>query len=232
MPHNRFFTPDELTLQTMITLEEEEFHHIAVMRLSENEEVELVNGKGLLAKARIQKMHKKKVDLLITHIHKENPPSIHAHLALSLIKPSLLEFAIEKVTELGITEISLFPALYSEKRELSENAKARLEKITISALKQCGRLYLPKISYFSSLKEVLSSKNPSFYCDLVGNAPKLFSQIQNQKNFTVFIGPEKGFSKEEKRLLSENATVCLLAPNILRAETAAITAASLIAQII
>ena len=102
----------------------------------------------------------------------------------------------------------------------------RLKKVAISALKQCGRLDLPSIAFASSITEALPENAAAFFGDTRKEAP-LFLLPQN-KSACIFIGPEKGFSPAELTIL-ENMPACgmRLNANILRCETAAITAAAI-----
>jgi 16S rRNA (uracil1498-N3)-methyltransferase len=136
-----------------------------------------------------------------------------------------LEWTLEKATELGATEFWLFPGKRSEKKDLSKSQIHRLETILINALKQCGRLYLPKIILKPPLEEWQIPSGSLFFGDFSTTTPlkKTFDDT-----VTFFIGPEKGFSPAETLLLREKfkAHPISLHENILRAETAAITVLS------
>ncbi|MBS0647621.1 MAG: 16S rRNA (uracil(1498)-N(3))-methyltransferase [Verrucomicrobia bacterium] len=226
MPADRFFLPVSLNTSSL-SFEGEEFHHLAhVMRVRVGETIEIVNGRGELATGEVVSLDKKNAELKILSHHTEPCPEQSLILAQALTRPSSLEWIIEKGTELGVTEFWLFPGERSEKKELSPSQVHRLATMTQSALKQCGRLFLPSIV----LKPALSSWQPPagslFFGDLSPQAPRLKGPFQNTVVF--FIGPEKGFSSTETKILSEQfkAQGIRLHDNILRAETAAITALS------
>jgi 16S rRNA (uracil1498-N3)-methyltransferase len=225
MPADRFFIASPL--KNMLTLEGEEFHHLAkVMRVRSGETIEIVNGQGELAKAELVSYTKKSCELKIVS-HQKTPPSEQSLiLALALTRPSSLEWALEKATELGATEFWLFPGERSEKRELSRSQLHRLETIVINALKQCGRLYLPKIILKPPLQAWQPPSGSLFFGDVSPRAPHLKGPFA--KTIIFFIGPEKGFSPLETELLKEKfkAHPISLHKNTLRAETAAITALS------
>lgn len=230
MPHNRFYINQPLEENSTYTLEEEELHHmVRVMRQSIGDEIELVDGKGSLGIAKIISISKKTAELEILSLLKEKEPSKKFSIAIANLKPSSLEFAVEKLTELGAYEIIVFPGVLSEKAQVSNHTKNRLDRILISSLKQSGRLYLPKLTY-TELKDVLKKK--CFYCDLEKSAEKLSTAIVNLTEFTLLIGPEQGWHEKEKKILREKATACLLHRNILRAETAAITASAIASQML
>ena len=136
-------------------------------------------------------------------------------LAIPILKPANLELAIEKSTELGASAFYIYAADHSEKKSLSENHLRRLRLITISALKQCGRLDLPPLSIYPTLQD-LPLIPGTCYGDLEASAPP-------SPSTPLFIsGPERGFSDVEIAYLREKAEGISLGPNTLRAETAPI----------
>lgn len=221
MPADRFFLA--APLKNTLTLEGEEFHHLAkVMRVRLEETIEIVNGQGEFAEAEVASLNKKSCELKILSHKKVPPPEQNIILALALTRLASLEWTLEKATELGATEIWLFPSERSEKKELSPSQLHRLETILINALKQCGRLYLPKIVQRPSLDKWPQPSGSLFFGDFSTQTPL---KGPFEKTVTFFIGPEKGFSPAETLLLREKfkAHPICLHENILRAETAAIT---------
>ena len=223
MPSDRFFLA--APLKNTLVLECEEFHHLAkVMRVRVGETIEIVNGQGELAEAELLSLDKKSCELKILSHRKVPPPEQTLILALALTRPASLEWTLEKGTELGATEFWLFPGERSEKKELSPSQLHRLETILINALKQCGRLYLPKIVQKHLLQDWQPPSGSLFFGDVTLEAPLLKGPFA--KTVIFFIGPEKGFSPEETDILKDKfkAHPIALHENILRAETAAITA--------
>ena len=122
-----------------------------------------------------------------------------------------------------VTEFWLFPGEKSEKKTVSH--LQRLETIQINALKQCGRLFLPRITLKPPLDQWQQPPGSLFFGDLSPQAPLLKGPFTSP--ITFFIGPEKGFSPTELATLSQFKAIGIsLHHNILRAETAAITALS------
>ncbi|MDE3047542.1 MAG: 16S rRNA (uracil(1498)-N(3))-methyltransferase, partial [Verrucomicrobiota bacterium] len=145
MPAERFYIDAELT--GTLTLEGAEHHHLAhVMRVRVGEEIELVDGRGSLATARVEALTKQGARLLVLQAHTTPLPPLHLTLAVPLMRPAKLELVIEKCTELGADSFYLYAAQHSEKEALSEHGFERLRYVAISAMKQCGRLRLPKIT--------------------------------------------------------------------------------------
>ncbi len=217
----RFYTPLKLTSNLVVELDHEELHHLKkVLRVRNGEKIELVNGLGELAIALYDGTIE--VESVFT-APKQEKTSV---LIQALPEKSHLEFILEKATEIGITEFRFFPSERSKIDVISDALLLRMRKITISALKQCKRLYLPTISAFRKPSEMnnlpkniyLAHPSGSHYCQ-----SKELSQ-------GIIVGPESGFTTKEIDYFQTafKAIPTTLSPNILRAETAAILASYLI----
>ncbi len=219
MPAERFFT--RCPLHETIHLDGPEFHHLVrVMRIRVGEEVELVDGKGALAKAKLVSIdkHKASLHVISCHCNPVDPPQII--LAIPLMRPAKLELVIEKCTELGADAFWIYPAQHSDKEQLSSNQMERLSHICIAAMKQCGRLDLPAIEVLSHFSHLLQTKYPIYFGDTRPNAKRKILQTP----LILITGPEKGFSESELKLLDQKAEGTRLHRYILRAETAPIAA--------
>lgn len=225
MPENRFYIDTTLAPNTSVELTGDELRHLQVMRCQPKEIIELVNGKGTLAKGSISALTKYSASIQVEEIdHK--PPGKKIILVQGLPKQGPLEYIIEKGTELGATEFWLFPALHSEKKDLSDNQKMRLKNLTISALKQCGRLYLPMIYEKPPLQKWKPIQGQLFFGDVRPQAP-LFSKCSLLPNEEIYflVGPEKGFAESEVHFIEKTlkAKGVKLHDNILRVDTAALS---------
>lgn len=229
MPANRFYAEEIFEEGKSIRLSPEESHHlIRVMRMKEKETVQLINGKGCLALATVCKIEKQMVILTILDLTLTEPKLPPLTLIQALPKLSHLELIIQKGTELGVTSFYLFPSERSEKKELSQNQRKRLEQICIGAMKQCGRLDLPKIYTVSHLKNLDLPKGHAYFGDPIASQ----SLPKGNSPYNLFIGPEKGLTDQEHHILktSFHAEGVCLHPYTLRAETAAIVAITLAFQ--
>jgi 16S rRNA (uracil1498-N3)-methyltransferase len=224
VPENRFFKAENFVQGKTCTLEGEELRHLLVMRRKETDMIELVNGRSQLAKATLLELTKKKALLQIDELISTSPPTRQVILAQSLLKPNNLELVIEKGTELGATAFWLFPAARSEKSSLTSQQKLRLEQLTISSLKQCGRLDLPPIIEHPPLKKWQLLPYPAYFGD--PRAEKSLDEQEKGTSLLFFVGPEGGFTPEEEGILVNilKAKGIRLNPHILRAETAALCA--------
>ncbi|MCB1180396.1 MAG: 16S rRNA (uracil(1498)-N(3))-methyltransferase [Chlamydiia bacterium] len=231
MPDKRFYTHARLIEGSTILLNRGEHHHLVhVMRQKVGKDVEIVNGEGLLVLAKITKISKQETSLVVgSLLQKEDqlkPPLI---ISQAIPRLNRLDTILEKGTELGMDEIWLFPGEKSERTTLSANQMERLEGIAIAAMKQCGRLHLPKIILKPPLLKQLSLPCPAYFGDTDRMAPRFSSLFENNLNGTLFyIGPEGGFSHSEKDHLQKlGALGVSLHSNILRTDTASLVALSI-----
>lgn len=229
MPHDRFYLQDELQTQEL-HLSGTEFAHLKVIKPNIGDKIELVNGKGVLAKAIIQKIKSDAAFLEVIKIEKALPSVSKITLLQGIPKKPKIDFIVEKATELGVDEIIFFPGDFSEKKGLDTE---RCKLLSIAAMKQCGRLFLPKITY--SAHPVFAMKDSLLlYGDHAG---KPLREVAASGNFpisdiNIIIGPEKGLSKIEKENISQRGIAVSFSSNTLRCETAAITAIALLRHLL
>jgi len=152
MPENRFFIDQPLQEEKTVSLKGSELHHLQVMKRGKQNHLELVNGQNQLAQAVLLELKKDLALLKIENVIEKDPSPCKIILVQALIKPAKLDFVLEKGTELGVDEFVFFPASFSELKELSENKKNRFQALIIAALKQCGRLDLPKLTFLKNLE--------------------------------------------------------------------------------
>ena len=221
MPH-RYYIDAPLEKESVINLSfEEEKHLRKVMRTQKGTPVEVINGHGVLAHCTYDN------PLIVDSIETKEEPKFRTGLVLGLCEPKIIEMTVEKATELGIDDFYFFPAQKSKMRVLSDSKRVRINKILISALKQSKRLFLPTVSFFNK-KEDLPKDLKYLLADFNGSR---YTETKDSKAF--IIGPESGFTEKEIHFFKENlsATPILLSKHVLRAETAAICAAHLIATL-
>lgn len=229
MPIDRYFSEASLDHGASISLEGQEFHHLVnVTRLRIGEEAEIVDGKGTLAHAKLESIHKKEAFLTIQHVEKVTKPVSEIILAQAIPRLNRLDTIMEKATELGATQFWLFPGELSERKSLTEHQLERLQTITISALKQCGRLWLPELHVKPALKEWSKLPYPSFFGDVSPNASPLAQAIKPSGDCLIVIGPESGLNDAELDMLRALGFCGVkLCDAILRTDTAAILAIGL-----
>jgi len=177
------------------------------------------------------------------------------HLVFPIIKTSRLEIMLEKVVELGVSSITFFEASHSRPGATAKNLRkkiSRLDKIKEQALKQSRSSIDTKLLIEGDLKSLLPSIPDTFFSLLSLNDAKSLSSSLNYNTFSsqlfeyvrikkneqyadlyIMVGPEAGFSKDEITLLEKHkCTPVSFGPNILRAETAAISAVAVARELL
>lgn len=231
MPKDRYFIDQDLKKEASIELFDKEAHHLRTsMRKKMGDAIEIINGRGFLAKAIVEKIESKAVILHIKEVAFKEEQKQRIKLIQAFIKPPKIDLILEKCTELGCNDFWFFNSSTSEKIDISKNRFERMNHLLIAALKQCGALYLPKIKIFKTLRDIKNLEGQKYFGSLDETEKKSLDIDKNTaENISFFIGPEKGFSKEEISYLKEvlKAKGVKLNSNILRAETAAIAAVAI-----
>jgi 16S rRNA (uracil1498-N3)-methyltransferase len=212
----------------------DEFKHLSrVLRKKEGEHIVLLDGEDHAFEAVIRLVDTTHAECEILEVkHRVNEPKIDVTLGISLLRnPARFDFLVEKITELGVR--SIVPLLCERTIPRSEK-HARIEKLALSAMKQCGRSFLPRIQPLSSFASLMDqadeyalrliphekTEQSHFIGSVLQHHPQVNSAL-------IVVGPEGGFSEEEMRLANEKGFVPIsLGPRRLRAETAAISAVS------
>jgi 16S rRNA (uracil1498-N3)-methyltransferase len=232
----RLFTLNSLAPSLVIQLEEGQGHYLSnVMRLKEGDELSLFNGKDGLWKTRIISAKKSKVQVeVLEQLQQQSALTYSVALAFAPIKNEGTHFIIEKATELGVNILQPIFTDFTQTKRLNFE---RLSSNIIEASEQSERLSLPELREFCNLRE-LKDKYLE-YIFLVayerGENKGIFqtlSRLKNFQNILIIIGPEGGFSEEEKKLFRENDRYnsFSLGDQILRAETAALCSLSIIQE--
>ena len=230
MSNIRLFFPKSLSLNLTSKLDKLQSHYISkVMRIKSNEVFSLFNSSGEW-EAKIKEISKGIVEFNITKQLRQKENNKEIWLAFSPIKSNYFNFMIQKATELGVTKFIPIVFDRSVVRKINHN---RLEKIIIEASEQSNRINVPVLEKCQNLKNFLSKNNKKIeliFTDLNTENKKLDVKKTTDKPICVIIGPEGDFSeKERKEILSfEGVKKININENILRSETAAISALSIV----
>jgi 16S rRNA (uracil1498-N3)-methyltransferase len=226
-----FYNKDLLKDDSKLIIEREESRHIVkVLRKKVGDTIYITNGKGILFTSKIDVINKNSTELKIINIKQESKSKFQVNIAVAPTKNNdRIEWFVEKSTEIGINSIS---TVLCEKSERKKIKTQRLEKITISAMKQSLQLHKPTINELVSFEEFTRScKSDNKFIAHCKESEKLF--LNNcklkAKTTTVLIGPEGGFSKNEIGLAEKHGFISVsLGNNRLRTETAAIAATQIL----
>ena len=212
-------------------------HVGVVLRMQPSEQLILFCGDNREFSATITTLHKKKVVVTISEVHdvsRESPRAIH--LAQALSKGERMEFVIQKAVELGVASITpLFTSRCVVRLDAERLSKkqAQWQAIAIAACEQSGRNQLPVIHQACSLEIYLQQCLAPTKLVLHPTVIKSWREYAfNAGDIALLIGPEGGLSDKEVSLAKESLFQPLcLGPRILRTETAAIAAISVIQAI-
>ena len=215
-------------------LTKDQMHYVKdVMRLKAGDGLSVFNTQGEW-NATIEAYEKNGaiVKILDKTRNKDKDNEKNIWLAFSPIKQNPLNFLIQKGTELGVQR---FVPILSERTIVKEINFERIRKIIVEASEQSNRISVPEINKAESLKNFLSGfpKNGCLiFCDINCDKNDLKDILSKkiQGPVCVLIGPEGDFSEKERQLIIEKKEIysLSLATNILRAETAAIAAVTIV----
>jgi 16S rRNA (uracil1498-N3)-methyltransferase len=231
MPHDRFYIDAPLEKGEAVLITDAELHHLAVSRTRVGQSVELINGKGKLAKGTLAAIDKRQARLHVDEVFEELEKPRQIILAQGLPRMNHLEWIVEKGTELGATAFWFFPGTLSDREHLSGNQHNRLKHLILSAMKQCGRLDLPEVLFKPPLEKWEAIQGTLLIADPSSDAPFLWeAEITPQSPIILFVGPESGFDAREVSHMIEvlKAQRVRLHHNTLRTETASLAGLSLL----
>ena len=210
----------------------EQSHYVKdVMRLKKGDYLSVFNAKGEW-NASIEDYEKEGVRIKVLKKVRDKGNEKNIWLAFSPIKQNSLNLIIQKGTELGVQK---FIPVLSERTNVKEINIRRIKKIIVEACEQSNRISVPEITKLETLKIFLSNfpkKGCLVFCDINCNKNdlKFFLSKKDLGPVCILVGPEGDFSENERKLIInlEQSKSISLAKNILRAETAAIAALTLV----
>lgn len=221
---SRLFTPADLKAGAKIDINENQSHYLKnVLRKNIGDTVRFFNGKNGEFISAIQQIDKKGGTVSVEKQIRPQPEQPRPlHLLFAPIKKARMDFLIEKMVELGVSDIHPVITSRTGNRHLNES---RVESQVIESAEQCERMDVPRLHPPLPLKEKLlkwDRNNPVRWCHERSDGTTPLMQIKSCSAF--LIGPEGGFDEAEARMLAAHPAVTpvSLGENILRAETAAI----------
>jgi 16S rRNA (uracil1498-N3)-methyltransferase len=234
----RLYQKDTIQIGQTINLSEGAAHHIHVLRLEPGSRIILFCGNGFEFEGVIQSITKREV---LVHILKEQAVSRESpqdiHLVQAISKGDRMELVVQKTVELGVTSITPIISNHCSVRQdfnRLEKKRAYWQAIAISACEQSGRNYVPQIREIIKLSEYMQDLPKGLHFVLTPTASKTWDpasySVSSSKYITI--GPEGGWSESELLYFnSANFFPISLGPRILRTETAAIAAVSILQSI-
>ncbi len=231
---HRFYITEKVSVGEKLTVTDERVVHQVrnVFRLGKGDSVILFYGDAFDYVSEIESSEKN--SLVFMPKEKKDIPktSKEVHVYLACIRKERFEWAVEKLTELGVSSITPIETERSEHAHLNIE---RLKKIAIEASEQCGRGNIPEVEEVCSLKLVVSSLDDNTFVADFGGAPLSSYKLQTclpdrqANNYKLLIGPEGGWSESERELFkTKKVKTVSLGETVLRAETAAIVGSAIL----
>ena len=228
MGNIRLFFSNSITIGMTDMLDKSQSHYLnKVMRVKENELFSLFNNKGEW-EAKILKISKGLVEFKIIKQVRQKENMKDLWLAFSPIKSNYQNFMIQKATELGVTK---FLPIIFERTIVRRINVEKLKKIAIEASEQSNRVNIPLIEQTQNLESFLNSNSVDLiFTDLNSTNKKIDKYKLTNKPTCIIVGPEGDFSEleREKILTFKGVQAVKINENILRSETAVISAISIV----
>lgn len=217
--------------EVLHTLSEVESSHVKVMRLKPGNKVRLADGVGNFADAVLEDVHHKKTTVSLMAVKAEPQKDYHLTIAVAPTKNiARYEWFIEKATEIGIDRIIPLYCDHSERERLRTD---RLEKVTISAMKQSLKAWLPEIHEPITFDALMHQPDlpQDLFIAWIDDAvtQHLKDVLKPGRNVLILIGPEGDFSQAELVKAKERGFLPVsLGKSRLRTETAALAACMIV----
>ena len=231
----RIYQPGDYQSGQLVELSPEAGQHVAVvLRMQPGEPLTLFCGDNREFSAVIEYVKKKQVKVFIESVKEKNRESpLSIHLAQAISKGDRMELVMQKSVELGVASITpLITERCAVKLDKERMAKKlhQWQSIVIAACEQSGRNVIPPVHAPAPLEEYLGFVHSTFKFILHPEGQKTWRDYAiNQSDISLIIGPEGGLTDEEIKLACKSDYLPLsLGPRVLRTETAAITALSVL----
>jgi len=229
----RLFVDAPLVAAQEIALAPEQAHYLRhVMRLADGAEALVFNGRDGEWLTRISASGKRGAALRPERQIRPQPETFGPTYAFAPLKQARLDYMVQKAVEMGASRLSPVLTQFTQVNRMNMD---RMRANAIEAAEQCGILALPATDEpvtFQKWLDALPKENSIVFCDEDSADESSLMELQNKKagELVVLIGPEGGFSDDERRTLlaRENVIRLSLGPRILRADTAAVAALALV----
>lgn len=236
MQKHRFHASKSQISDSQVVLDADEAHHLSrVLRLGEGDRVFVFDGEGNEWECEIARVGKREADLtILCQLNNDVESPLRLTLAQALVKGDKFDWIVQKATELGVTRIVPLITDHTDVRRVEERAEQKLERwrrISLEALKQCGRRRLVEIT------EPISFVG---FCNVAEAVSLIFSErggkmlreiapnVHSPASLTLCVASEGGWSDAELEAAeAHNFLPVHLGQRILRTETAAIAAVTL-----
>ena len=241
----RFFAPPQAWQGDTVSLDASESRHACeVLRLKPGDSLTVFDGAGRVAAATLLAAHRQGANLRVGSVSEDARAAVELTLVQAVPKGKLMEWILEKATELGATRV--VPVLTERTVVQVDSGEAlrkqeKWQRVVLEACKQCGQNWMPRVDVPVSFKAFLRGERPAPctvfgslhpgalpFHDVLADAWKASGERQPTGAMTL-IGPEGDFTETEARdLMLWGARPVTLGPIVLRVETAALYSLSVL----
>lgn len=229
----RLFVDHDLSQDKRFEATREQANYLLnVLRMSDSDGILIFNGRDGEWRATIEAKGRKKCNLVPVEQTREQPQAPSLIYCFAPLKQARLDYMIQKAVEMGAGVLQPVITQYTQARNINDK---RILSNSIEAVEQCGILSLPTINEpiaLHKLFETLDGDTHLVFCDENAHDanPILELAAMKPEKIAVLIGPEGGFSDDERTYLNAQPKVIKLGlgPRILRADTAAVAALALV----
>jgi 16S rRNA (uracil1498-N3)-methyltransferase len=245
----RLYVDEPLRMGTSVELEAAQTHYLTtVLRLKPHDSVLVFNGRDGEWRALLNGSSKRSATLVVEQLTRPQTAATDLHYLFAPLKRARLDYVVQKAVELGVSSLQPVSTRHTQAERVNV---ARMRANAIEAAEQCGILNLPEVHEPVSLAAALDRLQASrllVFCDedapitdpaaaLAGAKSGIKSEAESGPDapaLAVLIGPEGGFSDDERALILQRAATVRLAlgPRILRADTAAVAALTLVQTVL
>jgi 16S rRNA (uracil1498-N3)-methyltransferase len=249
----RLYVDEPLRMGTSVGLEAAQTHYLTtVLRLKPHDSVLVFNGRDGEWRALLNGSSKRSATLVVEQLTRPQTAATDLHYLFAPLKRARLDYVVQKAVELGVSCLQPVSTRHTQADRVNV---ARMRANAIEAAEQCGILNLPEVQEPVGLAAALDRLQASrllVFCDedapitdpaaaLAGAKSGMKSGIKSEAEsgpdapaLAVLIGPEGGFSDDERALILQRAATVRLAlgPRILRADTAAVAALAIVQTVL
>jgi 16S rRNA (uracil1498-N3)-methyltransferase len=230
----RLFVAEALQAGAELPLDKGQSNYLAnVLRLSAGDAVLVFNGRDGEWVAEIAAQGRKSLSLQVAEQTRPQTSAGDLHYWFAPLKHARLDYMVQKAVELGVSRLQ--PVITQHTQATRVNLE-RMQANAIEAAEQCGILSIAEVGDAVALAKALEARDAGrvlIFCDEdadVRDPVAALSQVERGTPLAVLIGPEGGFSEDERTLLLRQPNIVRLAlgPRILRADTAAVAALTVV----
>ena len=223
----RLFVPSTQATGGRVCISGSELRHLRTLRLGPGDVLVVFDEQGAEHEVRLERMGGREASAsIVATTRPAREPRVALVLAPALLKGTKMDLVVEKATEIGVARIAPLRSRYT----IGAGHPERWRRIALAAAKQSGRTAVPAVDAAVPLTDLVRQPWPGvrLICWEGERSARLSTLPPRAEAAIVVVGPEGGFAKEEvEEARAHGFTVVGLAPRILRAETAALVAATL-----